>query len=116
MSKSTSKKSNTTETKALFSDVNITMKTGRLVKDPEIINDGKFIKFRLASNKQYLNGKGEKQAITNYFNYNLEKTFEATKELKKGDWVYVKGEDSTKSFDTLEGYKQTASTIFTYKV
>ena len=47
---------------------------------------------------------------------NLKDAFAIAETLQKGDWVYVKGEDSTKPFDTPEGYKQTASTIFAYKV
>ncbi|MCG8533231.1 MAG: hypothetical protein MI749_21600, partial [Desulfovibrionales bacterium] len=60
------------------------------------------------------------KTTTNYFNAlvsaNLKDAFDTAKSLKKGDWVYLKGEDVTKSFDTPEGYKQTASTIFAYKV
>lgn len=104
----------------LFADTNISMKSGNLVKDAEVIGDGKFVKFRIASNKQYADTKGEVKTNTNYFtamvSKNLSEAFEIAKAFKKGDWVYVKGEDSTKSFDTPEGYKQTASTIFAYKV
>ncbi|WP_421896356.1 single-stranded DNA-binding protein [Marinoscillum sp.] len=104
----------------LFADTNISMKSGHLVKDAEEIAEGKFIKLRFASNKQYLNADKEVQTTTNYFNalvsHNLTDAFETAKALQKGDWVYVKGEDNTKSFDTAEGYKQTASTIFAYKV
>ena len=57
---------------------------------------------------------------TNYFDalvsVHLKEAFALAKELKKGDWIYLKGEDSTKSFDTPEGYKKTASTIFAYHV
>lgn len=104
----------------LFTDTNITMKSGHLVKDAEILKDGKFAKIRFASNKEYLTSDGEIKTTANYFNAlvsnNLKDAFEVAKSLKKGDWVYLKGEDSTKSFDTVEGYKQTASTIFAYKV
>lgn len=103
----------------LFADTNVTMKSGHLVKDAETVSDGKFIKFRIASNKQYLSGD-EIKTTTNYFNAmvssNLKEAFSVAKDLKKGDWVYLKGEDVTQSFDTPEGYKQTASTIFAYKV
>ena len=119
-------KTKTEETKTantnqeLFSDTNVTMKSGHLVKDPEVISDVKFAKIRFASNKQYQTPEGEIRTNTNYFNAlvssNLTEAFAVAKDLKKGDWVYLKGEDSTKSFDTPEGYKQTASTIFAYKV
>ncbi|MEQ9221137.1 MAG: single-stranded DNA-binding protein [Cyclobacteriaceae bacterium] len=101
----------------LFADTNITMKSGRLTRDPEIVGDGKYVKVRIASNKQY-EVDGEIKTNTNYFNVmvssNLNEAFELTKSFKKGDWAYFKGEDSTKPFDTPEGYKQTASTIFAY--
>lgn len=104
----------------LFADTNITMKSGRLTKDAEVVADGKFVKMRFAANKEYLNDNKEKKVITNYFNAlvskNLKDAFNSAQGLKKGDWVYIKGEDSTQSFDTPEGYKQTASTIFAYKV
>ncbi len=123
--------SNTTKSKVnqvidnkekLFSDTNISMKTGHLVRDAEIVGDGKFAKIRIASNKQYLSSQDEGviETKTNYFDSlvssNLTKAFETAKELKKGDWVYLKGEDSTRSVDTPEGFKETASTIFAYKV
>lgn len=106
----------------LFADTNISMKTGHLVRDAEIVGNGKFAKIRIASNKQYLSSQEEGviETKTNYFDSlvssNLKKAFETAKGLKKGDWIYLKGEDSTKSFDTPEGFKQTASTIFAYKV
>jgi len=103
----------------LFADTNISMKSGRLVKDAELIADGKFIKIRLASNKQYASD-GEIKSMTNYFNIlvssNLTKAFDMAKDLQKGDWAYFKGEDSSKSFDTPEGYKQTAVTTYAYHV
>lgn len=105
------------ETKDLFADINVTMKSGHLTKDPDIVGDGKYVKVRIASNKEY-EVDGEIKTNTNYFNIlvssNLDEVFELTKSFKKGDWTYFKGEDSTKSFDTAEGYKQTASTIFAY--
>ena len=108
------------EEKDLFADTNVTMKTGHLVKDAEIVSDGKYAKIRFASNREYLSKEGEVKTNTNYFNAlvssNLKDAFAVAKALKKGDWAYVKGEDVTKSFDTPEGYKQTASTIFAYKV
>ncbi|MDN5215563.1 single-stranded DNA-binding protein [Fulvivirgaceae bacterium BMA12] len=106
--------------KDLFADTNISMKTGHLTKDAEVISDGKYAKIRFASNKEYETSEGEVKTRTSYFNAlvnsNLTDAFETAKTLKKGDWVYLKGEDVTKSFDTPEGYKQTASTIFAYKV
>mgnify|MGYP001147331128 CR=1 FL=1 len=103
----------------LFADTNISMKSGRLVKDAELIADGKFIKIRLASNKQYASD-GEVKSMTNYFNIlissNLTKAFDIAKDLQKGEWAYFKGEDSAKSFDTPEGYKQTAVTTYAYQV
>lgn len=104
----------------LFADTNISMKSGRLVKDAELIADGKFAKLRIATNKQYLNANKEIQTTTNYFNAlvssNLTDAFDNAKNLKKGDWVYLKGEDATQGFDTLEGYRKTETTIFAYKV
>ncbi|MEO9474610.1 MAG: single-stranded DNA-binding protein [Cyclobacteriaceae bacterium] len=104
----------------LFTDTNVTMKSGHLVKDAEVVGDGKFVKMRIASNKQYKTSEGEIATNTNYFNAlvssNLAESFDKAKAFKKGDWVYLKGEDSTRSFDTPEGYKQTASTIFAYHV
>jgi len=103
----------------LFTDTNISMKSGNLVKNAELVGNAKFVKFRIASNKQYEDTMGNIKTNTNYFTVmvssNLKEAFEVAKTFKKGDWVYVKGEDSTKSFDTPEGYKQTANTIFAYK-
>lgn len=113
-------KTETANATELFADTNISMKSGRLVKDAELIADGKFVKFRIAANKQYLDANSETQTLVNYFNVlvssNLSDAFEKAQELKKGEWVYIKGEDSSKSFDTPEGYKQTAVTTFAYKV
>ena len=107
------------ETKDLFADINVTMKSGHLTKDAETVGDGKYAKLRIASNKQY-EVEGEIKTNTNYFDAlissNLEEAFELASSFKKGDWIYLKGEDSTKSFDTPEGYKKTASTIFAYHV
>ena len=70
----------------------------------------------LSENKEYLDAKGEMQSTTNYFNAlvssNLTEAFDVARNLKKGDWIYIKGEDSGQSFDTPEGYKQTAVTTF----
>lgn len=110
---------NTVDQDNLFADTNISMKSGRLVKDAELIAEGKFVKIRLASNKQY-ERDGEVKSMTNYFNIlvssNLTNAFDIAKDLKKGDWAYFKGEDSSKSFDTPEGYKQTAVTTYAYQV
>jgi len=105
----------------LFSDTNVTMKSGHCVKDAEIVGEGKYVKLRFASNKQFENPhNGEIKTNTNYFDalisYHLKEAFDLAKTFKKGDWIYLKGEDSTKSFDTPEGYKKTASTIFAYHV
>ncbi|MEO9804788.1 MAG: single-stranded DNA-binding protein [Reichenbachiella sp.] len=124
MSKTTKPKKEETKSpgsnQELFSDINVSMKTGHLTKDAEVIADGRYAKVRFASNKEYQTPEGEIRTNTNYFNVlvssNLTDAFEVTKQLKKGDWAYFKGEDSTKSFDTPEGYKQTASTIFAYHV
>ena len=124
MSKATPKTNNnetTTEAeKKLFSDINITMKSGHLVKDAEVIGDGRYVKLRFASNKEYETADHEIKTNTNYFNAlissQLTKSFEKAKAFKKGDWIYLKGEDNTQSFDTPEGYKRTASTIFAYHV
>ena len=114
----TSQKSDETH-KDLFADINITMKSGYLVKDAETAGNGKYAKIRFAANKQY-EADGEVKTNTNYFDAlvssNLTEVFELAKSLHKGDWIYLKGEDSTKSFDTPEGYKKTASTIFAYYV
>ena len=108
------------EEEQLFADTNVTMKSGHLTKDAEIVGDGKYAKIRFAGNKQYKTSDGEIKTNTNYYNAlissNLVDAFDLACSLKKGDWVYVKGEDSTRSFDTPEGYKQTASTIFAYHV
>ena len=108
------------EEKDLFADTNVTMKTGHLVKDAELVSEGRYAKIRFATNREYQTKEGDIKTTTNYFNAlvskNLTDAFETAKALKKGDWVYLKGEDVTKSFDTPEGYKQTASTIFAYKV
>ena len=103
----------------LFADTNVTMQTGHMVRDAEIVGEGKYVKLRFASNKQY-EKDGEVKNNTNYFDamisHNLKEAFETSQNFKKGDWIYLKGEDSTRSFDTLEGYKKTASTIFAYHV
>ncbi|MEP1782106.1 single-stranded DNA-binding protein [Reichenbachiella sp.] len=121
MSKTKPKKEETQSPESvqeLFADTNVTMKSGHLTKDSEIVGDGKYAKIRFATNKQYQPPEGEVKTNTNYFNAlissNLTEAFELAKTLKKGDWIYAKGEDSTKSFDTPEGYKQTACTIFAY--
>lgn len=123
MSKPEKKSETQTETTMqqdnLFADTNISMKSGRLVKDAELIAEGKFIRMRIATNKQY-ESDGEVKDLVNYFNIlvskNLTDAFNTSKDLKKGDWAYIKGEDNSKSFDTAEGYKQTAVTTFAYKV
>jgi len=103
----------------LYADTNISMKSGRLVRDAELTSEGKFVRIRLASNKQY-EANGEVKSMTNYFSvlvsHNLKEAFETAKDLKKGEWAYIKGEDSSKSFDTPEGYKQTAVTTYAWKV
>ena len=121
MSKQTKTKNNTANTQEkLFADINVSMKTGRLVKDPELISDGKFAKIRIASNKQYLDADEKVQSTTDYFNAlvssRLTEAFDTAKNLKKGDWVYLKGEDKTQAFDTPEGYRKTETTIFAYHV
>ena len=105
----------------LFADTNITMKSGHLTKDAEIVGDGNYVKMRFASNKQYqVVGEETIKTSTNYFDamisHHLKEAFDLAKDFKKGDWIYIKGEDSTKSFDTPEGYKKTANTIFAYHV
>ena len=103
----------------LYADTNISMKSGRLTKDAELTTGDKFVRLRLANNKQYKSGD-EIKSITNYFTIlvsrNLNEAFETAKSLQKGDWAYIKGEDATKSFDTAEGYKQTAVTTYAWKV
>lgn len=124
MSKTTPETTKTEPNKAkedLFADTNISMKSGHLTKDAELIAEGKFIKFRIAANKEYIDPQnGEVQTIANYFNVmvsaNLTDAFKIAKDLKKGDWAYIKGEDSTRSIDTIEGYKDTGVTTFAYKV
>lgn len=109
-----------TEDVKLFADTNVSMKTGRLTRDAQIVGDGKYVRIAFASNKNYMDVQGDVQTITNFFNalvsQNLKEAFETAQSLKKGDWVYLKGEDSTESFDTPEGYRKQASTIFAYKV
>ena len=108
------------ENPKLFADTNISMKSGRLVKDAEELSDGKFIKIRIATNKQYLDATGELKTNVSYFNALVSKkittAFNTAKELKKGDWVYFKGEDNTQIFDTVEGYRKTETTTFAYQV
>ena len=111
---------NQSEKEQLFADTNVSMKTGHLTKDAEVISEGKFARIRIATNKQYLDREGNVQSTVNYFNAlvskNLTDAFELAKTFKKGDWIYLKGEDSTQIFDTPEGYKKTETTIFAYKV
>ncbi|MGH1384311.1 single-stranded DNA-binding protein [Kordia sp.] len=108
------------EEQKLFADTNISMKSGRLVQDAQTIADGKFVKFRIAANKQFLGSDGEVKSNVNYFgalvSSNLTDAFETAKSLKKGDWVYFKGEDATQGFDTPEGYRKTETTTFAYQV
>lgn len=103
----------------LFSDTNISMKSGRLTRDAQLTNEGKFVRFQLACNKQY-EADGEIKTTTSYFSVlvsqNLKEAFDIAKDLKKGEWAYIKGNDSSKSFDTPEGYKQTAVTTYAYLV
>ncbi len=117
--KQTTTQQNTEEAK-LFADTNVSVKSGRLVRDAEQISDGKFIKLRISTNKQYLDANKEIQTTTNYFNAlvssNLTEAFNTAKDLKKGDWIYLRGEDHTQPFDSLEGYRKAETTIFAYKV
>ncbi|MEQ9230593.1 MAG: hypothetical protein RIF46_07905, partial [Cyclobacteriaceae bacterium] len=46
----------------------------------------------------------------------LTEAFDIAKDLKKGDWTYIKGEDNSKGVETAEGYKETAVTTFAWKV
>ncbi|MEO1256634.1 MAG: hypothetical protein AAFY41_17335, partial [Bacteroidota bacterium] len=80
----------------LFSDTNVTMKSGHCVKDAEIVGEGKYVKLRFASNKQFENPhNGEIKTNTNYFDalisYYLKEAFDLAKTFKKGDWIYIKG-------------------------
>lgn len=113
MSSSTQTKENQAKEPELFSDTNVSMKTGRMVKDVEVISNGKFARIRIATNKQYLDKDGNVQSTVDYFNAlvsnNLTEAFELAQTFKKG-------EDHTKIFDTPEGYKKTETTIFAYKV
>lgn len=123
-----SKKSNNTSTtaekadslKVVFADTNVSMKTGRLVKDPEPYQDGKFIKFTIAGNKKYEYPDGTEKTFTNYFNAIVARTYSdaygIAKDLKKGDWVYLRGEDNSFSFKTDDGEKQNSNTIFIYQL
>ena len=119
MSNTTENQNSTPETK-LFADTNISMKSGRLTRDATILSEGKFAKVTIACNEQYLDADNEVKSKTNYFNAlvssNLTDAFETVKDLKKGDWIYLKGKDATQSFDTPEGYKKTETTMFAYKV
>jgi len=107
------------EERVLFADINVTMKSGHLTRDAEIVGDGKYVKLRFASNKQYEH-EGTIKTNTNYFDAmisaNLTDAFTMASAFKKGDWIYLKGQDSTRSFDTPEGYKKTANTIFAYHI
>lgn len=122
MTKKTENKNNQTETTEakLFADINVSMKSGHMVRDAETIADGRFVKLTIASNKQFLDSNKELQTNTNYFNAlissKLSKTFEKAQDFKKGDWVYIKGEDQTQSFDTPQGYRKSETTIFAYHV
>lgn len=119
MSKTTQNQTTEAANSDLFADTNISMKTGHLVKDAELIGDGKFVKIRIASNKQYAKD-GEIHTTTNYFNAlvskNLTEAFAVAQDLKKGDWIYLKGSDQSVSFDTPEGFKKNDVTMFAYKV
>lgn len=124
MSKSTTKQTTKTQTQEqkqkLFADTNISMKSGRLTRDAEILSDGKFAKVSIASNEQYLDAQKQVQTRTSYFNAlvsnNLTDAFEIAQNLKKGDWVYLRGKDSTQNFDSAEGYRKSETTMFAYKV
>lgn len=52
----------------LFADTNISMKSGNMVSDAELIADGKFVKLRFATNKQYVGADNEIKTNVNYFN------------------------------------------------
>lgn len=124
MSKTKTEPKKETETKKevskLFADTNYTTKSGKLLKDPILISDGKFAKIIFSSTKEYLDKNEEVKTTTNYFNAlvssNLENAFETTKTLKEGDLIYLKGEDRTRLVDTIEGYKETALTIHVNKI
>jgi single-stranded DNA-binding protein len=124
MSKKSNNESSTAEKsdslKIVFADTNVSMKTGRLVKDPEPYQDGKFIRFTIAGNKKYQYADGTEKTFTNYFNAIVARTYteayEAAKELRKGDWVFMRGEDNSFSFKTSDGEKQNGNTIFIYQL
>lgn len=109
-----------TEEQKLFKDTNVSLKSGLLTRDPETVSEGQYIRLSIASNKQYKDGNGQIKTMTNFFNAlvskNIEKAYNTAKNFKKGDWVYLKGEDNSQSFDTAEGYKKLANTIFAYHV
>lgn len=123
-----SKKPNNTSTtaektdslKVVFADTNVSMKTGRLVRDPEPYQEGKFIKFTIAANKKYEYPDGTEKTFTNYFNAIVARSytdaFGVAQTLRKGDWVYLRGEDNSFSFNTKDGEKQNANTIFIYQL
>ena len=124
---SKNKKAQTTQTQAqaeekkLYTDINLTWKSGRLVRDAEIIANGKFVRFTLANNYEYKEqGSEEVKTLTNWFNILVSKkkegAFSAAKGLKKGEWVYLKGNDSTRSVDTLQGYKENVATIYAFEI
>ncbi|MCB0448122.1 MAG: hypothetical protein KDD03_11540, partial [Gelidibacter sp.] len=79
--KAQSNKSNSKEKPDLFSDTNVTMKSGRMTKDTIMVSDDKFAKLRIAGNKQYLNNEGEVSTLTNYFNILISKKLEKAYEL-----------------------------------
>lgn len=119
MSKTNETQANQEETK-LFADTNISEKTGTLVRDAALVSDGKFAKFTIANNKQYLTADNDIKTTTNYFNVlvsnNLKEAFNIAKTLKQGDWVHLIGNDSTELFKTSKGYKKNAAVIYAFEV
>jgi len=90
--------------------VNKVILIGNITRDPEIkktANGQSIVTFGLATNREWVTSKGEKQSLAEYHNLVAwGKLAEICHQyLKKGKLIYVEGYLKTRSWDSPEGVK-----------
>ncbi|MBN2096265.1 single-stranded DNA-binding protein [Candidatus Peregrinibacteria bacterium] len=90
--------------------VNKVILVGNITRDPEIkqtTTGQSIVTFGLATNREWVTSKGEKQSLAEYHNLVAwGKLAEICKQyLKKGKLIYVEGYLKTRSWDSPEGVK-----------
>lgn len=90
--------------------VNKVILVGNITRDPEIkktTNGQSIVTFGLATNREWVTSKGEKQSLAEYHNLVAwGKLAEICDQyLKKGKLIYVEGYLKTRSWDSPEGVK-----------